>query len=1019
MRRKLSAVAAALLATALIAPVGAADTIDAPSPSGGKQVAESAINSYIVVMAADPLLATVSTNELNRGAAATQAAAIEESHDQVLADAGIAADAKVQDYTNALNGFSVSVGHDEAVKIAANPEVAYVLPDELRQPTSFPGEKEIKQTLVGRNTLYQFMGLTEKSDAWRNGITGEGVVVGVIDTGIWPEHPSFADDGTYPEHAPLDETTPSCNFGNTAANPDDLPFTCNNKLIGAREFLDTYKLANGGLAADEFDSARDDDGHGTHTASTAAGNAGIRAEVFGRFKDVVSGIAPRAQIIAYKALGNDGGFTSDLVAAIDQAVADGVDVINYSIGGGASTVSPDTISFLFASDAGVFSAVSAGNSGPGESTIGGPGDVPWVTTVGANTQRRMYDGYIKMNNGVTIRGASVTHGTPTAQFVDAEFAGAADSEFCVDGTLDPTQVTGKVVLCKRGLNGRVAKSAEVLRAGGIGMVLYNASDVDTLFSDNFFVPTVMVDYTQGLIVKNWIASTGSPIGRLAGGGPGLSIVPAPTMAYFSSRGENPTAGDIIKPDVTAPGVGILAGNTPFPTPGEQVPGELFQAIAGTSMSSPVVAGLFALIKQVHPDWSQAAAKSALMTTANTKVLDNDRVSAATPFSMGAGMARPGKPGSRDSSFDPGLVYEAGFAEYLGFLCDEGPEIFANPARTCGNLAAAGVPTDAANLNLPSIGVESVPGSVTVTRTVTSVADQTITYKAWPEAPAGYTVSVSPNTLTLAPGATASFAVTITNDGSAPVGEWRFGSLTWSGGSDSIGRTGHAYGGYNPRIPIAVKGTLLDVVQDQPTSVGTEGSGTLTLTFGYSGTYSAYAHGLVPAQDLDGLISQDPDQTWPSPDDGVGVVSMPLTFTNVALARMSLVLPGDDDLDVYLVGPDGSVVAQSTNGGTDEQIDVIAPADGDYTLIVHGWAVASPDTAFTVQSWLVPGGQSAAGSLQITQNASGAAVIGASVDVGYGWSGLTDPGNYLGAVSVWADASGPASLTPVVVTVPAP
>ena len=522
--------------------------------------------------------------------------------------------------------------------------------------------------------MNNFLGLDGEGEAYASGLTGEGVVVGVIDTGIWPEHPSFADDGTYPQPdiAPLEDTAdlPACNFGNTAQNPQDAPFTCNNKLLGAREMLGTYRALVPTLPS-EFDSARDDNGHGTHTASTAAGDANVTATVFDRFKGTVSGIAPRAQIIAYKALGEDGGFTSDLVAAIDQAVADGVDVINYSIGGGASTVSADTIAFLFAADAGVFSAVSAGNDGPDPSTIGGPADVPWVTSVGANTQLRFYDGYIKLGNGRSYRGASVTHGTPTAEFIDAEFAGKTpadpdlDPALCIEGSLDPVKVAGKIVLCLRGGNGRVAKSEEVHDAGGIGMVLYNQTDVDTLFSDNFFVPTVMIDNTPGVEIKTWLATSGSHTGRLAGGAIGRAPFYSPTMANFSSRGPNPTGGNIIKPDVTAPGVQILAGNSPLGDAESGPQGQLFQAIAGTSMSSPVVAGLYALLKQAHPDWTPAAAKSALMTSANTKVKDNDRVTQATPFAMGSGMARPGKPAQRGSAFDPGLIYDTGFDQYLG------------------------------------------------------------------------------------------------------------------------------------------------------------------------------------------------------------------------------------------------------------------------------------------------------------------------------------------------------------------
>ena len=357
----------------------------------------------------------------------------------------------------------------------------------------------------------------------------------------------------------------------------------------------------------------------------------------------------------------------------------------------------------------MFSAVSAGNSGPDPSTIGGPADVPWVTSVGANTQLRFYEGYIKLGDGRSYRGASVTHGTPTAEFIDAEFAGKTpadpdlDPALCIEGSLDPVKVAGKIVLCLRGGNGRVAKSEAVLDAGGIGMVLYNQTDVDNLFSDNFFVPTVMIDNTPGVEIKTWLATSGSPIRdgwRAARSDVRRSI----RRRWRTSPPADRTrpAADIIKPDMTAPGVQILAGNSPLGDAESGPQGQLFQAIAGTSMSSPVVAGLYALLKQAHPDWTPAAAKSALMTSANTKVKDNDRVTQASPFAMGSGMARPGKPAQRGSAFDPGLIYDAGFDQYLGYLCDEGPEAFNNPAATCASLAGAG---DSGHRDRPELSVD--------------------------------------------------------------------------------------------------------------------------------------------------------------------------------------------------------------------------------------------------------------------------------------------------------------------------
>ena len=967
----------------------------AGSPQGDtaptSAVAKSRTGSYIVVMKADPLVRSIKPKDLDTGRAKQRKAALKASHSKVLQGAGVAASRKTTDYTNALNGFAVSTDLAGATRIAHDPAVALVLPDELRQPTALPAKGGTSSP--GVNGLNSFLGLTDKGDAYASGVTGEGVLVGVIDTGIWPEHPSFADDGTLPPAPVLDASERSaCAFGNTAWNPDDKPFTCNDKLVGAREFLDTYKQF-AGLEKHEFDSARDNEGHGTHTASTAAGDANVHASIFGVDKGVVSGIAPRAQVIMYKALGDLGGFTSDLAAAIDQAVADDVDVINYSIGGGANTVSADTIAFLFAADAGVFTAVSAGNSGPSAKTIGGPADVPWVTAVGATTYSTFYRGLVRLGNGATYLGATVTKGTAQAPMVDAANAGkagATNPDLCLPGTLDPAKVTGKIVLCGRGVNGRIEKSLMVQQAGGVGMVLYNQTDTDDLFTDNDFVPTVMLDRTPGQAIRDWVNSTASPTGQLLADGIGTTPFRFPTVTSFSSRGENPTAGDIIKPDIAAPGLQVMAGNTPLPSPGTQPAGELFQAIGGTSMASPVVAGSYALLKQAHPDWSAAAAKSALMTTADTDVRNNDRRTQAGPFDMGSGLAMLGEPGHKGTAFQPGLVYDAGFNDYLGFLCAEGREAFGNPDATCRALANAGIPTTAADLNYASIGVESLPGTQTVTRTLTNVSDRKVTVQAQVQAPAGYSATVSPALLQVAPGDSASFTVTITNKGAAPSGEWRFGSLTWQGT------------GYELRSPIAVKGVDTKVTPIEVEGSGTSGTATVTVQFGKAGAYTATAHGLVPATDNNGTIDQDPDQTYPSPDDGAGVDMIPFTLGNVSVARWSLVLAGATDLDLYLLGPDGKVVAQSTNGGTDEEITLREPADGTYTMVVHGWSVSTPGTAYDLRSWLVP--DTTGGSLQVTSGSPFQAMVGSSTTVGLAWSGLAAGTDYVGSVTHALDGS---------------
>ncbi|MBW2393078.1 MAG: S8 family serine peptidase, partial [Deltaproteobacteria bacterium] len=307
--------------------------------------------------------------------------------------------------------------------------------------------------------------------------------------------------------------------------------------------------------------------------------------------------------------------------------------------------------------------------------------------------------------------------------------------------------------------------------------------------------SVHVNNTDGLFIKDYIANAADPRARINAG----EFTPqvAPFMLPISSRGPNGLSPDIIKPDVIAPGVDVLAGISPLHLSPWPV-GELFMFNYGTSMASPHVAGLFALLKQAHPDWTAAMAKSALMTTAYQAVNKEDNATPADPFDMGAGHVNPGGKEDRGSPFDPGLAYDAGLPEYTAFTCGRGLNIF--PPDTCAVMESAGVPSDASNLNLPSLGIGDFAGTETLVRTVTSVASDPgwRTYTVDVNPPPGYVVTVSPTTISLEQGISATYEVTVTNAG-APGGEWRFGSLSWS---DSTGD-------YTVRRPIAVRGSLLD------------------------------------------------------------------------------------------------------------------------------------------------------------------------------------------------------------------
>jgi hypothetical protein len=464
---------------------------------------------------------------------------------------------------------------------------------------------------------------------------------------------------------------------------------------------------------------------------------------------------------------DDGCATTDLLAAIDQAVADGVDVINYSIGGGAaqSTVSATDVAFLGAAAAGVFVSASAGNAGPGASTLDNA--APWITTVAASTIPN-YEATVTLGNGEAFPGASSTvDPSPEAEPITGPLvnaaavalAGAVTPNLCLAGTLDPVLVAGKIVVCERGENARVAKSAEVARAGGIGMVLVNVTPSSTDL-DNHAVPTVHLDAQFREPVMAYAATEGATATFTPGNETQYQF-PTPQIAGFSSRGPVEADGsDILKPDISAPGVGILAADAN--AEGEE-PGYHF--LSGTSMSAPHIAGLAALYLGERPNASPAEVKSAFMTTAYNTV-DNDGNAVTDPFAQGAGHVDPTR------FFEPGLLYLNDVPDWLSYIEGAGYDVLDPSVEAI----------DPSNLNLASIAIGSLTGSETVTRTVTST--QAGTFTAQISVP-GIETTVSPSTLTFgAAGETQSYDVTFTRT-DAPLDQFTTGALDWTSGDTVV------------------------------------------------------------------------------------------------------------------------------------------------------------------------------------------------------------------------------------------
>jgi hypothetical protein len=990
------------LALVAVSVAGLSGPASGSPPVSGDSTAQSSKNGatvYIVQMADDPVVAYkggrggYAATAPRQGEHADPNSAnvrryqdfLTRSHANALRAAGASGAAKIYDYTFSFNGFAAQLTPAQAARLAQQPDVVSVTPDEIRQPMT-------------DNTPVD-LGLTGPSGLWASngGTRGEDVIIGVIDTGIWPEHPSFSDELDLGHDAGNTDTDlaygppPAHWHGKCEAGEQFSANDCNNKLIGARWFSRGLNLAFG-IHEGEYASPRDHDGHGTHTASTAGGNADIDPMIFDRDLgvDTISGMAPRARIAAYKGcFGEAGCALSDLVASIDTAVADGVDVINYSIGSEAPSAlaaDADAVAFLFAARAGVFVATSAGNSGEDAATLGSPADAPWVTSVGASTHSRRFDNIVTLGDGTSYVGGSVTPGiAEQTRLIDGgkHCPEGPDPDGAGKATGLPASAAGAIVLCLR-VTGipRVQHGAGVKAAGGVGMILYDPPQFNVTPTDNHVLPTSTLFPEDGAAVAAYITAAGEaeePATASFTDGSAAKDPGAPDMAVFSSRGPNRAAPDIIKPDVTAPGVQILAGNSPTPWIG--APGQLFQAIQGTSMSSPHVAGIGALLVGAHPDWTPAMIRSALTTTGSQAVDKEDGATPADPFDFGGGHIVP------PDANDPGLVYDAEHDDYLRFLCGNGD---LNPAgATCVRVTTApnaGKSTDPSDLNQATIGIAQLAGKQTTRRTVKNVGAAG-TYTVSVDPPAGVDVVVTPTVLNLAPGQSATYSVEFTSNAGAVFDEWTFGSLTWTDGA-----------GHSVRSPIAITPVPISA----PTNVsgtGTSGSLSYNVTFGYSGPFQTPVHGLIPAAVIHDTVVDDPaSDIVVALDSGVGVndYTIPVAAGTQHL-RISLfdetVDGATDDIDLYLYPPDedpfnGGEFSHVSGGATSaEQIDVPSPEEGDWTLIVHGWETDGADAVFDLFTWQVP--DASANNLAVTAPAT--ATVGGTATIELKWgtnAGLT-------------------------------
>ncbi|MEL7311233.1 MAG: S8 family serine peptidase [Pseudomonadota bacterium] len=958
------------------------------------------------------------------------------THDSKLAEMG-ASGAKIYSYCHTLNGFAAELTPGQAAAMSRDPSVLSVFED--------------YSVDVETNDTPTFLGLNDRPNGLTAGrkLKGEDVVIGILDTGAIQEHPSFSDTRGGELPPACKEYDPDTKLGavcqrieerinevvydapegwngicqaGEAWSEDD----CNNKLIGARWYVDGFLAGRGSVVEGEFLSPRDSSGHGSHTASTAGGNE-VTAEIGGTAVGQIRGMAPRARISVYKVCWLSPGatnfscFFSDSAAATDAAVADGVDVLNFSVGTAAAFNDQQDLAFLDATAAGVFVARSGGNDGPGFATTNA--GEPWVTTVAASTADGiLFTNGVQINDPADLAGVypatqgAITQPLSIAGDLTGDLAAADPILACGPGLTN--DLTGQIALISRGACGFVEKVENAVNAGAIGILMYTDDRPRTAMGGTATeitqsVPGYMVERDIGEALLAALESEQTASTTFSEGVLLQEDREGNIMAGFSSRGPYLVEANWIKPDITAPGVNILAAYTPEQATGG---GSLYDYLSGTSMSGPHIAGLGALLKEARPNWTPAQIKSALMTTSRQDVVKEDGETPADPFDFGAGHVEPNK------SVNPGLTYDAETLDYIVASCGTVSPLV-DPA-TCAFIESdpeSFGSTDPADLNLPSIGLNAIPGTKTVTRTVTATGkyrrpgvetNSRQLYRAEIEAPEGFDVQVVPSQFSLKAGESLTYEVTVSAGDTAVPNQWAFGALTWTSPT-----------GYDVRSPIAVNSVAF-ITEDEIDAEGAAGTAQFDITFGYTGDYTAQVHGLNEAGVfLTPPLADDPD------DEFAFLLSDPATFFAVyrdvepgtAFRRWSMdgqFQAAGDDFDMYLYYcPELSCtqIASSAAAGSTESVDVLLPVpwdasiDNPYVLFIHAFdtATTEPTGAFFFDNSF--GVVDDAGNLSVS--APDAAVSGETAPVTIEWEGLNvGPGvKYLGAIS-HSDANGIQNLT---------
>ncbi|KAH1109408.1 hypothetical protein AAZX31_04G021400 [Glycine max] len=690
--------------------------------------------------------------------------------------------ALVRNYKHGFSGFAARLSKEEAASIAHKPGVVSVFPDPILNLHTTRSWEFLKyQTHVKIDT---------KPNAVSNSSSSSDIILGVLDTGIWPEAASFSDEGMGP--------VPSRWKGTCMKSQDFNSSNCNRKLIGARFYTDPT-----GNDDDEGDNTpRDSVGHGTHVASTAVGATVTNASYYGLAAGSATGGSSESRLAVYRVCSNFGCRGSAILGAFDDAISDGVDVLSLSLGASPGfqpdlTTDPIALGAFHAVERGILVVCSAGNSGPSSSTV--VNDAPWILTVAASTIDRDFQSDVVLGVDKTVKGRAINFSplSNSAEYpmIYGESAKAASTSLaearqCHPDSLDANKVKGKIVVCDGKNDGYSTseKIGTVKEAGGIGLVhITDQNGAIASYYGDF--PATVISSKDGVTILQYINSTSNPVATILPTATVLDYKPAPVVPNFSSRGPSSLSSNILKPDIAAPGVNILAawiGNNADDVPKGRKP-SLYNIISGTSMACPHVSGLASSVKTRNPTWSASAIKSAIMTSAiqinNLKApITTDSGRVATPYDYGAGEM------TTSESLQPGLVYETNTIDYLNYLCYIGLNITTVKVISRTVPANFSCPKDSSsdlisNINYPSIAVNFTgKAAVNVSRTVTNVGEEDETaYSPVVEAPSGVKVTVTPDKLQFTKsskklGYQVIFSSTLTS-----LKEDLFGSITWSNG----------------------------------------------------------------------------------------------------------------------------------------------------------------------------------------------------------------------------------------------